>query len=287
MANTPIPLTTTFTPPADCLASLTSSSGTLQLGANSTCLPAGADNAEFDVTFSPAWICPSGWIVASLSSISISTLTETVAACCPQSQGLSVIQYAISLDDTAYQPQCVTAIPASFTYLTVTDGTTSTASVTNRSSIVTVQATAIQIAWQANDLLPRTSLSASLTSQTSSATSVSTAEQHTDGGLSQINKIIIGVVVPIAALVSLVALGFFIICRRRSHKGKTAREIQQVITQDTSFHSHVAAATTTMGKYVSSGGVYTALDQGQWERADRDPTTHQNVNDRVDWGQRS
>jgi hypothetical protein len=82
---TSIPLTTTFTPSPSCLSDYyTFSSGELSLGPPQTsdCLPSGwKPTSQY---FSPG-LCPSGYTIACSTVVSIDTLTETQATCCPTS----------------------------------------------------------------------------------------------------------------------------------------------------------------------------------------------------------
>jgi hypothetical protein len=80
-----IPLTTTFTPSPSCLSDYyTFSNGEFSLGPPQTsdCLPSGwQPTSQY---FSPG-LCPSGYLIACSTVVSIDALTETQATCCPTS----------------------------------------------------------------------------------------------------------------------------------------------------------------------------------------------------------
>lgn len=100
-ATTPLALTTTFSPPAACTTETwwveyltgsyyftTSVTGPLSgwffsQGPTdwSSCFPSGYQ-ATTDFYYSPG-VCPSGYSIASATTISLGTNTETRAACCP------------------------------------------------------------------------------------------------------------------------------------------------------------------------------------------------------------
>jgi hypothetical protein len=81
-------LTTTFTPSAGCLSDiyLYNNDGgpyaTLGPPEISDCFPAGW-RPDLTARFSPG-ICPSGYIVACSSAVTIEDLSETTATCCPR-----------------------------------------------------------------------------------------------------------------------------------------------------------------------------------------------------------
>ncbi|KAJ5678919.1 hypothetical protein N7462_007163 [Penicillium macrosclerotiorum] len=81
----PLPLTTTFTPPSECLtnlwAAMSNSSTWMNLGPINTaeCLPSGWAPKSY---YSPG-ICPSGWIMAYNTTTSTGGTAETRGTCCP------------------------------------------------------------------------------------------------------------------------------------------------------------------------------------------------------------
>ncbi|RAL03860.1 uncharacterized protein BO80DRAFT_442435 [Aspergillus ibericus CBS 121593] len=84
-AATPLPLTTTFTPPSTCLHNewlVSSSTKTwMNLGPAHTaeCLPSGWQISSY---YSPG-LCPSGYQIAASGIVYDGTVTETAATCCP------------------------------------------------------------------------------------------------------------------------------------------------------------------------------------------------------------
>jgi hypothetical protein len=82
--TTSIPLTTTFTPSPSCLSDYYTTNSFISLGPPSTsaCLPPGWQlTSQY---FSPG-LCPSGYVIACLTTDTLGSLTETRATCCPSS----------------------------------------------------------------------------------------------------------------------------------------------------------------------------------------------------------
>lgn len=75
-------LTTTFTPPSECLTDVYRYNDNQLLGPmTSICYPVGWTNTS--TTFYSPGICPSGYTTACISANTANTVTETIATCCP------------------------------------------------------------------------------------------------------------------------------------------------------------------------------------------------------------
>ncbi|CAI6333690.1 unnamed protein product [Periconia digitata] len=86
-----LPLTSTFTPPADCWETRKLAQWSTQWfiapGANTaSCFPQGFPFSETSIIYLPG-ICPAGWTSACASSATIETSTLDVTYCCPQFMG--------------------------------------------------------------------------------------------------------------------------------------------------------------------------------------------------------
>ncbi|PVI00575.1 hypothetical protein DM02DRAFT_655320 [Periconia macrospinosa] len=86
-----LPLTTTFTPPADCWETPKRSGGPTQWfiaggGFTTSCFPLAFPFSETSIVYSPG-ICPAGWTSACPETATIGSSTLEVAYCCPQSMG--------------------------------------------------------------------------------------------------------------------------------------------------------------------------------------------------------
>lgn len=270
MARTNVPLTTIFTPPADCLNTITylAPQNFLVLGANSTCVPPGAGPLDDDQIFSPAWNCPSGWTVVQSTVITVgNSITETVATCCPLISQLSLPYGSDMVLQTQYYDypcQASYSLPSGSSVTDVISNSTQTytSAMSFNANYTAFQATSVQIAWQASDLLPKSSSSSTTASATSSAStsassSAAASSNSGSGGLSTTAKIIIGVVVPVVVIAALILLGIFILRRRKSKQRSTTHEIQQEITQhDPAFDSDPHAANRMMMNdgYYGTGG---------------------------------
>lgn len=79
---TTVGLTTTFTPPPECLSDVYRYNANQLLGPmTSDCYPPGWNNATS--TFWSPGICPSGYTTACIAANTVNTFTETIATCCP------------------------------------------------------------------------------------------------------------------------------------------------------------------------------------------------------------
>ncbi|PWY93042.1 hypothetical protein BO94DRAFT_615783 [Aspergillus sclerotioniger CBS 115572] len=223
----PLPLTTTFTPPSACLNELwraeSSSSIWMNLGPINTteCLPSGWSPAAFTY-FSPG-ICPSGWLVAASSTIIADEVTQTVGTCCPQLiSGPETWTFSTRPHTSFSWPWYYTEIcqwsPQSkieyyFTYTTENGSTTGTTSELSAMTAGGVwNAYGIVIRWQSSDAVP-----SATTVSTSSATTQTATEQpsETHATLSSGAKAGIGVSVSIAGILIICALAFLFLRRRK------------------------------------------------------------------------
>lgn len=235
------PLTTTFTPPPQCLTQLNYFDNTkdnffhVDVGPGTQCIPKGPDVSTHGY-FSPGLYCPSGWTKASgcSSTVNIGSLTETREICCPKLDGIS--QYSGLSMGCNTNPLTLSWWSTMGCVLTLgayANGGSMTATASNGSLITLpvqsgdgLNAYSVQLAYQASDLTPVTTTSQATTStqspgstvQTSSSSS-STSQTSTSGGLSTTAKIAIGVVIPVIVLALIIGLGWFIMKRRRSRRG--------------------------------------------------------------------
>lgn len=244
----PTPLTTTFTPPSACFTGLYldpyenppyAEAWVGKLGPGTQCIPNGP-NPTLSSYFSPGIYCPSGYTVACSTEENIGSITQTQATCCPS---ISVLN-GISAEPFSCQTQsdmpwyktygCTMNFGSqvddkALTYTYTADSSTVLTTLTANSTWG-VNAYSVQLAWQASDLLTTTTSAGRSGSSNGSgasgpgvvtvtATSTSTAGQDgkesASGGLSTTTtKIAIGVVIPVVIL-SAIALGTFLLMKRR------------------------------------------------------------------------
>lgn len=242
MATTNIGLTTTFTPPNDCLSGITEYQSYLYLGYESSCRPSSPGNL-YSFTFSPAWICPSGWTSVAGTTVTAGSNTETRAVCCPPLTGVTgdfVGDTAMYVYDYGYDDGCTAAVsgPVTASVLSGNGSSPLTTMSYNTSDYGTMYGFSVEIAWQASDLVASktASITSSGTSSTSSSASPTSptatpAESNSSSGLSTGAKIAIGVVIPVVVLAAL-ALAFCIFVRKRkTRKQARTHEIQQEFIQ--------------------------------------------------------
>jgi hypothetical protein len=124
----PAPLTTTFTPPSQCVGFYVDSNGITVFGESSTCLPSGFGAAPTSY-FSPGFSCPEGYHTACHDSKGVSSITTVT--CCP-SYGdilLSCVDPSTRTVPGFESLFCTWVAPESSTTILITEsnhGTTST-----------------------------------------------------------------------------------------------------------------------------------------------------------------
>ncbi|KAJ6095651.1 hypothetical protein N7486_006397 [Penicillium sp. IBT 16267x] len=258
ITSAPSPLTTTFTPPADCFTdayhiqwwegtdyytpvSATYTWWWVSLGARdwNTCFPSGFSTATTSY-FSPG-LCPSGYTAAGVSELSLDSNIETRATCCPSGYNAQTGNGWPWYSDN---PCTSSNTNSDLVYVYTFNG-----AVTSETGTFGIQGKGVSIRWQSTDFVSATSTSEALTSaisasttstftESTSKTSISAATsaagtaatatgQSTSTGLSTGAKIGIGVGCGVAAvLIMIVAL---LVYRRR--KAKSALASDQAMTQ--------------------------------------------------------
>ncbi|OGE50651.1 hypothetical protein PENARI_c016G05884 [Penicillium arizonense] len=205
----PLPLTTTFTPPSQCVSDFwvaynTGSSIYLNLGPTtpSLCLPTGWDSTTY---FSPG-VCPSGYGIAASVTVPMGNAIETVATCCPVS---AVCQWtpgpniATTFDQTYWTTISTTPSPT-----TVTTTDSGTLSGTNG----LINAYGVVIRWQSTDF---SNAPATAVATTTGAAAEAT---HDSSGLTAGADVGIGIGAAVAVIL-FVAMGVFLLRRRNRREG--------------------------------------------------------------------
>ncbi|PYI09654.1 hypothetical protein BO78DRAFT_415582 [Aspergillus sclerotiicarbonarius CBS 121057] len=251
--TSPLPLTTTFTPPASCLSDIWAVNSTgliwMNLGPTDTaeCLPSGWGPSTY---FSPG-LCPSGYIIAKTIEYIGSNTTETAATCCPIAGSTNT--YSIRNSATTGEPWFSTEVCAwqpspnvvtlyEFS-LTTTDGSTTSAtgSMTSPGSI---NAYGVEVRWQSTDFVaPTGTATASVTGTTESvpAGSSQTQTASSSSGLATGAKVGIGVGVAIAGVLVIALVAWGLLRRRRRN------------------HQRMEAMRTSNGPNGGDGVVYSPL----------------------------
>ncbi|MCJ1461625.1 hypothetical protein MMC07_000222 [Pseudocyphellaria aurata] len=157
------PLTTTFSPPPNCLKDVYRYNDNQLLGPmSSNCYPQGWTNSTTAV-YSPG-ICPAGYTTACISAITANTVTETVATCCPSNFRCGSQETALGCQssiDGGQQTQLITVVK--------TDDFSKIAKTEYEVIGGNMNAYGIQIRFQATDLQHTTTTSSTpITSSTSS-----------------------------------------------------------------------------------------------------------------------
>ncbi|KAJ5937269.1 hypothetical protein N7454_004924 [Penicillium verhagenii] len=257
ITSAPVPLTTTFTPPADCFTDsyhMQWLSGTnyytpvsatytwwwISLGASdwSTCFPSAFATATTSY-FSPG-LCPSGYTAGGLSEVSLDSNVETRATCCPSGYNA---QTGDGWPWYSSNPCTSSNTNSDSVYVYTFDGT-----VSSQTGTFGIQGKGVSIRWQSTDFVSATSTSDSLTFMTSTSTSTlkrdatatGTSEAVSDttktsatSGLSTGAKAGIGIGCAVGAILLIIAaLVFF---RRRKPKFMPSE-----LDQNTMRHSHQA-----------------------------------------------
>ncbi|OJJ50256.1 hypothetical protein ASPZODRAFT_128884 [Penicilliopsis zonata CBS 506.65] len=184
-------LTTTFTPPTSCIQDIYRATrgcpgtGTntcqytwLQLGptrSTNVCLPSGWASGSTAGYFSPG-ICPSGYTTACSSVVTIDSLSETRATCCP-----SGYTCQIQTDQVWYSTNLCTSVPSPFstdiflyTYR-ADDGSSCTSATGSISGTGGVNAYGVSIRWQATDSGHSTGDNIQATTTTATSTSTTSS----------------------------------------------------------------------------------------------------------------
>ena len=211
------PLTTTFTPAANCAGYY--SSNVYMAGPMTSCLPSGANLASTEY-FSPGIICPSGYVSACHDTTGVHSITTVT--CCPAQSGIT-LSCANPDPSGAFTTLFCTWVPPSQTAIPITlsdKGQTSTSKVTFTSP-EGLNAYGVRMVYQSTDLITSSSTPASKsgtgTATKSSNTSTTSATSGpSSSGLSTSAKIAIAVVIPVVVLAILGAL--FIWWRRRKQR---------------------------------------------------------------------
>jgi hypothetical protein len=225
-----IPLTTTFTPPADCSGFYESTDGLFMVDPMTSCLPPGASLSP-TAYFSPGIFCPSGYVEACHDTRGVSTITTVT--CCPVRGDVSLSCAGPSGLAGVWATLFCTWIPPSSTSLSLTlssdSGITSTKLVAFASP-GGLNAYGVRMVYESSDLAvlsTSSSLSANLatttstpfTSSTTPTGSVATASKGTSAG-----TIAVAVVVPVVVLALIGALYMWWRNRRQRKTQYTTRE---------------------------------------------------------------
>ncbi|KAE9367913.1 hypothetical protein N431DRAFT_548225 [Stipitochalara longipes BDJ] len=241
-----IPLTTTFTPPADCSGFYEPTASVGVIDPYSSCLPSGftAGTANF---FSPGFVCPSGYSTACHDTQGVSSITTV--NCCP-------VRGDISLSCGDFKDEAHTnAFWGTFfctwycsKSTTITMTLSSSSGVTSTTPVaftpgMGLNAYGVRMAYESTDV-PTTSGSTTATGSTSSSSSSATGgSQSTSGGTSG-GTIAVAVVIPIVALAILGAL-FLWWRKRRQRKGAVAVEAPSGTPK---YYSSVPSGEPKMGE---------------------------------------
>jgi hypothetical protein len=229
-----IPLTTTFTAPADCSGLYQPSLGVFMVDPMTSCLPSGFDVSS-TAYFSPGVICPSGYVSACHDTRGVSTITTVT--CCPfrDEMSLSCVN-TVGLADAWSTLFCTwTAGPTTSVSVTLSAdaGTTSTSAVTF-SGNQGFNAYGVRMVFESSDIASSTPSSAPKTNAANTTPSTpSTAPTTSATGSSPPSKgtsagtIAAAVIVP---LVVLAAAGGIFLWWRRQRNRKTAHSVGQEVS---------------------------------------------------------
>ncbi|KAK1978074.1 hypothetical protein LZ30DRAFT_599938 [Colletotrichum cereale] len=219
----PLP-TADFSPPAASCAGIYLTNGVYAIDNDLKCLPSKFNGAS-TAFYSPGTACPTGYTAQPQCSRNGGVRSITTVTCCPArgDMTLSCVEDDMTLGGVWETQFCTwMAGPATVVDITWSDaGAVATQAVTmkNRDG---VNAWGIRMVYQASDLVPKTTLAATVTTGSGTmgaATATATGADTTGGGGGQPDKglstggIIGVVVVAIAALV-----GLFLWWKRRKHR---------------------------------------------------------------------
>ncbi|KAH8646342.1 hypothetical protein BX600DRAFT_477549 [Xylariales sp. PMI_506] len=238
------PLTTSFTPPSDCLPTNslfyveTSSSFYWLSGLpyQSSCFPSGY-SASQDNYFSPAPACPVSYTSACESVQSAGTVTETRVRCCPQ-----IGSFVCKTTKSSYgNPwgstlECMSVLQTDSTTSFITLDATYVGNETAGSPVTsagTILAYAINLRYQESDVIAAATTDTSATTTPSgSVTSLgvsetatsSTGSQSSNGGLSAKAAAGIGVGVAVGVILIVAAIAYLFWSRRRQQKNQPLQD---------------------------------------------------------------
>lgn len=208
----------------------------------SNCLPSGPRPTLSSAFYSPGLYCPAGYSSACGTTLTVGTVTESRAICCPiftASDLGSNLPDAQMLCQTStdypwYQTfGCTLSIPSSngqAMYATIINSDEAIGTVTTivPSSTGGLNAYSVQIRWQASDLeaaksstsstLPLSSTMSTKLSSTSSTVSPTNSDESStnSSGLSKSTQIALSVVFPLVAIFAMIGIFFFIRRHRKS-----------------------------------------------------------------------
>ncbi|CAI7613064.1 unnamed protein product [Penicillium manginii] len=243
--DSPIPLTTTFTPPAACFTNTwlieyvsgtdyydkivtgTDTSWWMSLGPRNTgsCYPSGYQASSIDFYYSPG-ICPSGYWVAKDRTVTSDGEEETRATCCPDNYTanpdttrLSWYTHNVCTSYNAYSDQLWTFTKAGTTSSTIrADG---------------INAQGISIRWKSGDFAPKTTTAGTITSSPISESTTGAATQDaangTSGTLSTGVKAGIGVAAAVGAIMMVTIAVLCWMVRRKNKRAEEAEEAGKVM----------------------------------------------------------
>lgn len=228
-----VPLTTTFTAPADCSGLYQPSDDVFMVDPMTSCLPSGFNVAPTSY-FSPGVICPSGYVSACHDTRGVSTITTVT--CCPFRDEVSLSCVNTNSLTEVWSTLFCTWTAGDTTSLPVTlsanAGTTSTSSVTF-SGNQGFNAYGVRMVFQSSDIASSTPTStpktntANTTPSTSptSPTAPATSQTNSSSKGTSTGTIAAAVVVPLVVLAILG--GIFLWWRRqRSRKTQYATELE-------------------------------------------------------------
>ncbi|PLB46485.1 hypothetical protein P170DRAFT_511244 [Aspergillus steynii IBT 23096] len=229
-------LTTTFTPAPTCtdnfymlpyaasgfacmVGDTSSPCQYLHLGPStaSDCMPPDWSTGT-DAYYSPG-VCPTGYTEACSNLVSVGTVTETRATCCPSSYICQTDTYWPWYADNG----CTKIVDSTEVYTYTTDDPDDGLITTTSEDKYGVNAYAVTIRYQSADKLPpttsatTTSAPTSTTSSTTSTTSSAATSSPDSSGLSSGAKAGIGVGVAAGVVLLLVAVGFWLFRRRKAN----------------------------------------------------------------------
>ena len=216
-----IPLTKTFTPPADCSGLYEPSFTVGVVDPYTTCMPSGFTLGTTNF-FSPGYVCPSGYSTACHDTAGVSTITTV--NCCPVRGDISMscgdfrgIDHTNSFWGTFFCTWYCSKSTSLLMTLSSSSGVTSTVSVAYTPGMG-LNAYGVRMVYEATDVPTTTSNSLSTTGSTSSSSASGTGGSQPKSGGTSGGTIAAAVVVPVVALLALGAL-YMWWRKRRQRKG--------------------------------------------------------------------